>query len=152
SVPLGEQSLTVHNPGQPDAIGVFEVARNAPGLFSHQISGKPYWVAMHPDGSLVTPKDPARRGETITAMGTGFGPCHPHPPDGFAAPASVKFSLIDPVELRFSGKAVKPAFAGAAPGRVGINEVQFHIADPFPTGETIEIKVRVNGHESNAVL
>ena len=149
---LGEQTLTVHNPGQPDAIGVFTAQRNAPGLFSQQISGRPYWVAMHADGSLVTPKSPARRGETVTALGTGFGPFHPQPPDGFAAPDSGTFPLADPVEVEFSGKVVKPDFTGAAPGRVGITEVRFHIADPFPTNSTVEIKVRVKGHESNTVL
>ena len=149
---MGEQALTVHNPGQPDAIGLFTAQRNAPGLFAQQISGRPYWVAMHADGSLVTPKSPARRGETVTALGTGFGPFHPQPPDGFAVPTSRTFPLADPAEIEFSGKVVKPDFTGAAPGRVGITEVRFHITDPFPTNATVEIKVRVNGHESNAVL
>ena len=151
-VGLGEQTLTVHNPGEPDAIGVFTVERNAPGLFSQQISGRPYWAAMHADGSLVTPKNPAKRGETVTALGTGFGPFHPQPPDGFAVPAAGTFPLLDPVELEFSGKVVKPDFAGAAPGRVGITEVRFKIADPFPTGTTVNIKVQVNGQQSNTVL
>ncbi len=148
----GEQTLTVHNPGQPDAIGIFTAQRNAPGLFSQQISGRPYWVAMHADGSVVTPKSPARRGEIVTALGTGFGPFHPQPPDGFAVPTSATFPLADPVELEFSGKVVKPDFTGAAPGRVGITEVRFYITDPFPTSATIDINVRVNGHESNTVL
>ncbi len=152
NLPAGDQTLTVHNPGQPDAIGVFTAARNAPGLFSRQISGKPYWVALHADGSLVTPKSPARRGETVTALGTGFGPYKPQPADGFAVPASSTFPLADPVELEFSGHMVKPAFTGAAPGHVGITEVRFLIADPFPSGRTIEIQVRVNGHNSNTVL
>ena len=149
---VGPQTLTVHNPGEPDAIGVFTAQRNAPGLFSHQLSGKPYWAAMHADGSLVTPKSPARRGEAVTALGTGFGRFHPQPPDGFAVPASGVFPLADPAVLEFSGKTVKPDFTRAAPGRVGISEVGFHIADPFPVASTVEIKVKVNGHESNTVL
>ena len=149
---IGEQTLTVHHPGQPDAVGVFTAQRNAPGLLSQQISGRPYWVAMHADGSLVTPKSPARRGETVTALGTGFGPFHPQPPDGFAVPDAGTFPLADPAELEFSGKVVKPDFTGAAPGRVGITEVRFRIADPFPANATIEVKMRVDGHESNTVL
>ena len=152
SLGAGEQTLTVHNSGQPDAVGIFTAQRNAPGLFSHQIGGKPYWVAIHTDGSLVTPKNPARRGETVTALGTGFGPYHPEPADGFAVPASGTFPLADRAELEFSGKIVKPDFTGAAPGRVGVAEVRFHIADPFPANATVKIKIRVNGHESNAVL
>jgi len=149
---IGDQTLAVHNPGQPDATASFTAQRNAPGLFSLDISGKPYWVAMHADGSLVTPTSPAQQGETVTALGTGFGPYHPQPPDGFAVPASPTFPLADQAELVFSGKVVKPDFTGAAPGRVGVAEVRFHIADPFPTGTTVEIKVQVNGQASNTVL
>ena len=147
----GEQTLTVHNPGQPDATATFTAQRNAPGLFSHEISGKPYWVAMHADGSAVTPTSPARRGEIVSALGTGFGPYHPQPPDGFAVPASPAFPLADQAELEFSGKTVKPEFTGAAPGRVGVTEVRFQIISPFPTASTIEIKVQVNGQVSNTV-
>ncbi len=147
----GEQTLTVHNPGQPDATGTFTAQRNAPGLFSQEISGKRYWVAMHADGSAVTPTSPARRGEMVTGLGTGFGPYHPQPPDGFAVPSSPAFPLEDQAELEFSGKTVQPEFTGAAPGRVGVTEVRFQIASPFPTASTIEIKVQVNGQTSNTV-
>ena len=148
----GEQTLLVHNPGKADAIGVFTVQRNAPGLFSRQFSGRPYWVATHADGSLISPKRPARRGEIVTALGTGFGPFHPQPPDGFAVPAGGSFPLMDPITLEFSGKSLKPIFTGAAPGRVGLVEVHFKIGDPLPKSATVEIKARVNGHESNTVL
>ncbi len=149
---IGNQTLVVHNPGQPDASASFNTQRNAPGLFSQQISGQAYWLAMHADGTLVTPTSPALQGETITALGTGFGPYHPQPPDGFAVPPSPAFPLADQAELVFSGKTVKPDFAGAAPGRVGVTQVLFLIADPFPTGTTVEVKVQVNGQESNTVL
>ena len=60
--------------------------------------------------------------------------------------------LLDSVELLFNGHVIKPEFAGAAPARVGITTVRFRIADPLPTGTTVELKARVNGHESNTVL
>ena len=148
----GEQTLTVHAVGQPDASGTFTVQRNAPGLFIQQIGGNSYLIALHEDGSLITPHSPARRGEVVTALGTGFGPYKPQPPDGFATPSSPAFPLVDPAELVFQNQVIQPEFAGAAAGRVGITAIRFRIADPLPAASTIAIKARVNGHESNAVL
>jgi uncharacterized protein (TIGR03437 family) len=148
----GDQILSVQAQGQPEVTGVFTVERNAPGLFSQQIAGKPYLIALHEDGSLVTPKSPARRGELVTALGTGFGPYQVQPPDGFAVPNSSTYILADKAELVFSDKVIEPESAGAAPGRVGVTAVRFRIADPLPAASTIEIKARVNGHESNTVL
>ena len=151
-LPDGEQTLTVHSVGQPDATGTFMVERNAPGLFFEQIAGRPYMIALHEDGSLVTPQSPARRGELIDVLGTGFGPYQVQPPDGFAAPDSDAYKLADKAELVFQDKVIEPEFAGAAPGRVGITVIRFRIVDPLPAASTIEIKARVNGHESNTVL
>jgi len=68
----GDQTLVVHAEDQPDATGRFTVQRNAPGLFYRQVGSKAYLVALHSDGSLATPKSPARCGERITALGTGL--------------------------------------------------------------------------------
>ncbi len=152
SLAPGQYTLTVQSTGQPGAIGIFTVERNAPGLFSHEISGQPYWIAMHADGSYVTPARPARRGETVTGLGTGFGPFQPRPPDGFAVPASGVFPLVDRVELEFSDKTLQPVFTGAAVGHVGVTAVRFLIADPLPAASTIEVKAQVNGQASNTVL
>ena len=148
----GAQTLVVHSNSQPDVTGPFTAQRNAPGLFSQQIAGRPYLIALHQDGSLVTPQKPARRGELITALGTGFGPYQIQPPDGFAVPGTGHYELVDHAELAFGDKVIEPEFAGAAPARVGITAIRFRVADPLPVATTIEIKARINGHESNTVL
>ncbi len=148
----GDQTLVVHAEGQPDATGLFTVQRNAPGLFYQQIGGKAYLAALHADGSLVTLKRPARRGEKITALGTGFGPYQVQPLDGFAVPNHGPDKLADHAQLIFEGKAIEPEFAGAAAGRVGVVAIRFRITAPLPVAATIEIKARVNGHDSNTVL
>jgi uncharacterized protein (TIGR03437 family) len=121
-------------------------------VFSQPISGRPYLIALHENGSLITPESPARRGELIMALGTGFGPYQVQPPDGFAVTSAGHYPLLDKAELLFGDKVIEPEFAGAAPGRVGVTGIRFRIADPFPAASTVEIKARVNGHESNAVL
>jgi uncharacterized protein (TIGR03437 family) len=148
----GDQTLVVHAEGQPDATGLFTVQRNAPGLFYQQASGKAYLVALHADGSLITLKSPARRGEKITALGTGCGPYQVQPLDGFAVPNGGSDKLADRTQLMFEGKTIEPEFAGAATGRVGVVAIRFQIASPLPAAATIEIKARVNGHDSNTVL
>ena len=148
----GDQTLVVHAEDQPDATGRFTVQRNAPGLFYRQVGSKAYLVALHSDGSLATPKSPARCGERITALGTGFGPYQVQPLDGFAVLSSGTNKLADHTQLIFEGKIIEPEFAGAATGRVGMVAFRFPIADPLPVAATIEIKARVNGHESNTAL
>src|SRR5579864_4086972 len=116
---LGGQTLTIHFDSQPDVKGTFTAQRNAPGLFYQQISGKSFAIALHQDGSYVTAKSPAHRGELVTLLGTGFGPYHPQPLEGFAVPASPRLPLVDHAELLFEDQSIAPEFAGAAAGRVG---------------------------------
>jgi uncharacterized protein (TIGR03437 family) len=59
---------------------------------------------------------------------------------------------VDAAELVFQDHVIQPEFAGAAPGHVGMTAVKFRIADPLPQASTVEIRARVNGHESNAAL
>ena len=152
NLPLGDETLTLHFDDRPDIQADFKTERDAPGLFYQQISGKSYAVALHEDGSYVTAKSPARRGELVTLLGTGFGPYHPQPLEGFAVPPSPRYPLADHAELVYEDQTIQPEFAGAAAGRVGVTAIQFRIALPLPQGATIECKARVNGHESNAVL
>jgi uncharacterized protein (TIGR03437 family) len=132
--------------------GIFTVERNAPGLFYQQIASQAYLIAQHEDGSLVTAQHPARRGERITALGTGFGPYQVQPLDGFAVPNSEIYKLADAAEVVFGDQVIQPEFAGATPGRVGVTAIRFGVAAPLPQGATVEIKARVNGHDSNTVL
>ncbi|HXI39960.1 MAG TPA: hypothetical protein VNH83_08275 [Bryobacteraceae bacterium] len=127
-------------------------AAQCPGLFFQLVGAKAYLVALHADGSLVTLKSPAHRGEKITALGTGFGPYQVQPLDGFAVPHTGSDKLADHTQLIFEGKAIEPEFAAGAAGRVGVVAICFHIADPLPAAATIEIKARVHGHDSNTVL
>jgi uncharacterized protein (TIGR03437 family) len=99
----------------------------------------------------VIPNSPASRGELIIALGTGFGPFHPQPPDGFAVRVSSTIHWPTRTQLEFAGKVIQPDFVGAAPGRVARTALRFKIGDLFPAASTIEIKVQVNGHESNTV-
>ena len=148
----GSKTLIVRWEGKPEVKVDFTVARNAPGLFTSPIDDTPFGAILHADGKPVTPDSPARKGETVTLLGTGFGPLLGLVPDGFALPEGPSFMLADAVEIVAGDAVLKPVYAGVAAGRVGLQAVRVVIGDGLPQSTNVEVKVRVNGHESNTVL
>ena len=57
--------------------------------------------------------------------------------------------VLDTVTLTVGGAAVVPASVCAAPGRVGIDVVQFRLPSGVPSGANAAVAVAVNGVESN---
>jgi uncharacterized protein (TIGR03437 family) len=153
SFPIGAATLTVSVTGQPDLQSTFTVARNAPGLFQQIVNGQALAVALHEDGSLVTTNSPAQSGELLTMFGTGFGPTNPPTPEGFALPAEPAFVITDSATVTIGAATVIPPDSVlAAPGRVGVDEVQFRLGSGAPTGMNVPMKLTINGQDSNTVL
>ncbi|MFB3779107.1 MAG: hypothetical protein ACE141_15930 [Bryobacteraceae bacterium] len=147
----GEYRLTVRSSGQPDVSATLQVVRNAPGLFANWIDSTAYAAAMHVDGTLVLPASPARAGEIITLLGTGFGPYQPAPLDGFAVPPEAVFPLADAVEVFLDDAVVTPLWTRAAVGLAGTTAVRFQIPETLPASGPARVRVKVNGRESNSV-
>ena len=151
-LPEGPRTLTVRWEGKPEVSASFTVARNAPGLFNTTADGRAFGFATHPDGTAVSIDSPAKHGEIVTFLGTGFGRFNRSPLDGFPVPQSDSYQLIDPVSVVFGDAIVTPVSAAAAAGRIGMTSLRVQITDDFPQATTVELKVRVNGRESNTVL
>jgi uncharacterized protein (TIGR03437 family) len=151
-LPDGQYTLRVRWTGQPDVIGAFTVSRNAPGLFARMVDDKAYATAFHEDGTLITPDSPARRGETVTIYGTGFGPYTDKVIDGFLLPNPCNLQLADPVQVTAAGTPIQPVWSGGAGGMVGANVTRIVITDDLPHSATVDLAVSVNGHTSNTVL
>ncbi len=152
-VPPGSYTLTVKVTGYPDISAPLTVVRNAPGLFSNSYNGtNNYVLALHADGSAVTPDSPAKANEVITIFGTGFGPYGTQPPDGFAVPASPAYKIADPT-LVFAAdtQQMTPDSVVAAPGMIGVTATNLKIVN-LPSGTTINLRINVNGQDSNTVL
>ena len=109
-------------------------------------------LASHENGEPVTGESPARRGEVVTLWGTGFGPLERTLPDGFAVPESLSVALADPLEILAGDLVLTPEWSGAATGFVGTTVTRVRIGDELPAASTVELRVRVNGRESNKVL
>lgn len=151
-LPPGPQTLTISSPGQPDAQGVFQVAADAPGVFSSSVvNGVTFGLAIHADGSLVTSAAPAKAGETLALFGTGFGSTVPTRPEGFAVPLSPLYLLTDPVTVQVGGISSPPVNAYAWPGAAGVNIIQFAVPSGLASATNAALTVTINGIVSNTV-
>ena len=148
----GAYSLTVKNDGFADVTAPFSVVRNAPGLFFNAINQKQYVLALHEDGTAITPVSPARRNELVTLLGTGFGPYTRRVPEGFAVPDTPIASIADTAEVVAGAVRLQPTFTGAAPGFVGIASSKIRITADLPGASSVELRIVVNGQDSNTVL
>ena len=150
-LPLGAQTLVVSPQGMSSVKASFTVVRNAPGLFSQTSNGIAFAAALHEDGTPVTTAAPALPNELLTVYGTGFGPTSPARPEGFAIPSSPAYNLVDGVTVKIGGyTAVSPA-AFAAPGKVGLDVVQFRLGTGAPTATNADLHITINGQDSNTV-
>ena len=148
----GNYDLNISSMSEPDILTSFTVARNAPGLLTNLVDNIYYALALHQDGSLITPTAPAQIGETITLLGTGFGPLTLPYIEGFPAPAAPQNPLVDPVSVSVGGSTLTPVWSGAAPGYIGLISVQVTLNNTVPAGTTLELTATVNGVTSNTVL
>jgi uncharacterized protein (TIGR03437 family) len=146
----GNYTLQVQNTGQPEISGALTVARDAPGLFSSVVGSTAYAMAFHADESLVTTSHPATGGETISLLGTGFGPYKTQVFDGFF-PSSPPPAVSDSVVLSVGG-AKATATATAAPNFAGVVSTQFQVPAGLPSGTSVPVLVTINGVDSNTVL
>jgi len=143
-----DQRITVSCDGLPDVQAMVTVARNAPGLFQDANS---FGVALHEDGTPVTPDVPAKHGELLTLYGTGFGPADHTRPFGFPLPAGSVYSIVDAVTVQAGDQALTAEQSFGAPGRIAVDAVQFRLPDALPAGN-VQIRVTVGGNDSNTVI
>jgi uncharacterized protein (TIGR03437 family) len=151
-VDSGDQLMTISPPGQSDVRAPFKVVRNAPGLFPVRIVDQMFAMAVHEDGSPITPDSPAKRGELITVYGTGFGPADHPRPLGFPTPSSPEYRIVDAASVQIGDVVIDAEKAFVVPGRQGVDAVQFRLGDSAPSATNATLKLTVNGVDSNTVL
>ena len=147
----GTYTLNIQNAGQPEITGTLTVARNAPGLFfTTAADSTAYAMAFHSDGSMVTVSSPAAGGETISFLGTGFGPYQTPVFDGFFPPVPLP-AVSDSVVLSVGG--LNPTSTStAAPGFTGLTTTQFQVPTGLASGTSVPLLVTINGVDSNTVM
>jgi uncharacterized protein (TIGR03437 family) len=151
-LPEGENTLTVRLPGNQPMPAKFNVYRNAPGLYLAPDNEQPIALALHEDGKPVAVDNPAAMGETLTLIGTGFGPYNPSPLEGFPVPDNSDMRLIDAAELIVEDQVLAVESITAVPGQYGLGAVKLKVTGEWPMGQNVQIRVRIRGNESNTVL
>jgi uncharacterized protein (TIGR03437 family) len=147
----GEYQISIRRSGQSEITGKFTIARNAPGLFTQNLDSKTVVMASHQDGKPVSPSRPARKGEIIGLYGTGFGPYERKAPDGFALPTAPLYPLLDRLDLLVGERVIETSWSGAAAGYIGLAVTRFKVPEDLASGVSLDIRVRINGRESNTV-
>jgi uncharacterized protein (TIGR03437 family) len=104
-----------------------------PGVFT--VDGA-HAAAQHgSDYTLVSPTNPAQRGEIIVVYGTGLGPVHPPVLTFQPAPASPLSTTLIPPAVRIGGSGADVLFSGLAPGYLGLYQLNIRVPHDAPAGD-----------------
>ena len=115
------------------------IAPSAPALFQVDASTP---IAVHTDGSLLTPSAPAIPGEIIVLYATGLGSTVPQAPYGVIPRAAAVLANLKTFRIVLDGQAIDPAliyYAGVAPGFAGLYQVNLRL--PPDVGANPEIRL-----------
>jgi uncharacterized protein (TIGR03437 family) len=143
----GTAAITVANNFVKSFSYASSIALAAPQIFTW---GSDRAVAQNADFSLNSPDNPAHAGDTLVVYGTGEGQVSPPALTGDAAPLSPPATLSLDVTATIGGQNVPVAFAGLAPGLVGLFQV--NLAVPSLKSGDYPIQVSVGSVRSNSPL
>lgn len=153
SLPINtqQQILVVRDgdPGPPVTVAVSEIA---PALFTIDGSGGGQAAALLANTATVADSsDPAARGDYVECFGSGFGPLTNSVPDGEPASLTQLAFTKYPVSATVGGQPAAVTFSGAAPGLVGIYQINIQIPASAPVGNAVQVVLTEQGVDSNPV-
>jgi uncharacterized protein (TIGR03437 family) len=151
-LPVGAHTLTIQSRNMADVSANFDVARNAPGLFTSTHGDHAVAAMARASGEPVGADNPIRSGELVSLFGTGFGPHKIAPPEGFGAQESEAFRLSDTVEVLVGDQVITPEYAGVATNMPGVVTVRFRVPANLQEDSLSNVAVRVNGITTNSAL
>jgi uncharacterized protein (TIGR03437 family) len=142
-VTAGSNSIRVTSP-YGSAEQSIEVQALAPAVFRLDSSTFGYnrGAIVNQDSKINSTSSPARRGSTVLVFGTGFG----------AVVRSGNLSTTQvPVTAVLNGQELPVAFAGLAPGFVGLYQLNVSIPVTTAPGLTLPLLFRAANSESSPV-
>lgn len=156
---LSAASLTVTSQTGVQTSFAVPLATFAPAIFSMNQQGTGQgavtfantatWAA--PPGSIDGASSrAATAGDYITIACLGLGPVNNTPPTGTATPDGTS-TTVSQVSVLLNGVSVPAAFAGLAPGEVGVYQVNVQIPANAPSGNAVPLAISVGGVTSNTV-
>ena len=148
---VGNATVTMTANGVISNAVTVPILAAAPGVFF--VSGNPsnrqnQAAIQNSDYSLNTPNNPALAGTPIIAYLTGTGPVTPAASTGVPAPLDSLSYVTLPYNAQLWPNPAAIAFAGLAPGYVGLTQMNVSIPPGLATG-TYPLTLTVNGQAAN---
>jgi len=130
----GRTSVLIRITGASAQVDNVQVLRAAPGIFetAATASQRAYAAVIRPDGTYVTPTNPARRGEVVLAAVTGLG--QTTAPAVTNAVGNGSQAVSAPLIVGVNDQGVRLVSATYAPGMIGVYWVAFEIPADATTG------------------
>ncbi len=125
-------ALTVAVANLPPVTVMVPVKPLAPGVFTSIYAGKTYAVAVRPDGSQVSPTNPAQRGEDLQLYVTGLGQATPTIATGAAGVPDQ--TMVSPLIVGLDNGGVRLIGSVYGPGLIGISIVTIQVPANAKTG------------------
>lgn len=110
------------------------VAASAPAAFTQNQGGFGVAAITRPDFSLVTPQNPARRGDTIVLFLNGLGAVTSPPADGAVAGGNPLSRIAGGVNIYIGGERAAISFQGLTPGLVSVYQLNVVVPPGAPGG------------------
>ena len=146
----GQTSATIRVAvvGQTSAPRTIPIDAVAPGIFTTTADGRGTAAVLHQDGiTPVTAQNPAKPNEVVLFFTTGLGARSP--PLGIGEPAALNRTANQTITI--DGASAEILFSGAAPGFVGLNQINPRIPPGTRTGPNIPVLLSIGGKPGNAV-
>ena len=131
-VTTGVAQVQVFNNAVASNTVTMQIATTAPGVLTQSQNGLGYGDVVHQNGTLVTAKNPAQVGETVSLFLTGLGAVNPTIADGSAGPVQPLSAASAKIQAYIGGMAATVGYSGLAPQLAGLYQINLTI----PTGVT----------------
>jgi uncharacterized protein (TIGR03437 family) len=145
----GTVTLTVVSGTTTGVTTTVTISAVSPGIF---VANGTQGAILNADFSANSSANAALVGSTILIYATGLGPTNPPlaagQPGASAAPLNV---TVNTVTATINNLPATVVFAGAAPGFVGLFQVNATIPAGTPAGSSIPVQLSVTGVQSNTV-
>jgi len=148
---LASASVRVTVAGQTSPPQTAFLDSAGPGIFTFSGDGRGAGAFFHSDGVPVTTEIPfgeARPGQVVSLYATGLGTLTPAGGTGVPATGN-QTRTTQTITVTVDGIAAEILFSGAAPGIVGLNQVNFRIPANARLGNAIPVVLSVDSRQSN---
>ncbi len=131
-------------------VATVPISDYSPAIFEIGTSTNRVAAALDAGLNVITTGNPARRGQTISLFGNGFGPVSNGPASGDPAPAQPLAQTTATPAVTIGGMPANVRFSGLAPGFPGLYQLNVDVPANVATGVQ-PVAVTVNGIASRTV-